>query len=187
MDGVVRTRVGYAGGTTADPTYHRLGDHTESLEIDFDPSTIAYEDLVDVFWLSHDPRRAAYSRQYRSALFFRTDEERLVAERARDRIAARVGVVNTAIEPLQRFYRAEDYHQKYSLRSRRSIMAEFRAMYPEDRAFVDSTAAARVNGWLGGCRDIEQMRRDLPRTGLSASAQEEVRRIATPRGAAAML
>jgi peptide-methionine (S)-S-oxide reductase len=180
MDGVVRTRVGYTGGTTADPTYHRLGDHTESIEVDYDPAVVGYEELLDLFWLSHTPRSPLHSRQYRSAIFYRTDEERIAAEASRERVAARVGQVFTDIEPFDRFYRAEDYHQKYSLRSRHSIMSEFRAMYPDDHAFVDSTAAARVNGWLGGCRDPSQIDRDLPRVGLSREAQAEVRRIVMP-------
>jgi peptide-methionine (S)-S-oxide reductase len=177
----VRTRVGYAGGTTADPTYHRLGDHTESIEIDYDPEVITYDELLDVFWLDHDPRRPSYSRQYRSAIFYRTDEEQAAAEASRDRVAARVGAVHTDIEPLRRFYRAEDYHQKYSLRARRSIMAEFRAMYPDDRDFVDSTAAARVNAWLGGCRDTAQVERELGSLGLTAGAQGELQRLVLPR------
>lgn len=110
---MVRTRVGYAGGTTPSPTYHRLGDHTETIEIDYDPTLIGFEDILDVFWSSHDPRRPAPSRQYRSAVFFRTDEERLAAEESKARAEAAMGQVATSIEPLRAFHLAEDYHQKY--------------------------------------------------------------------------
>jgi len=110
---VLRTRVGYAGGTAPDPTYHRLGDHTETLEVDYDPARVTYEQLLDVFWEEHDPCRPAYSTQYRSAVFYRTDEEREMAEASCARRAERCGRVYTAIEPLKAFHRAEEYHQKY--------------------------------------------------------------------------
>lgn len=110
---MVRTRVGYAGGTLADPTYRRLGDHSETIEVDYDPSVITYADLLDVFWANHDARRAPFSTQYRSAVFYRTEEELAQAEASRSRIEGVHGRVSTAIEPLDRFYRAEAYHQKY--------------------------------------------------------------------------
>jgi hypothetical protein len=96
------------------------------------------------------------------------------AEASRSRIESR-GSVSTAIEPLDRFYRAEDYHQKYYVRASRAIMDAFRATYADDRAFVDSTAAARVNGWVAGCTSATGQGRDLSRVGLSESTQEELR------------
>jgi methionine-S-sulfoxide reductase len=109
----VRTRVGYAGGTTPDPTYHRLGDHSECIEVDYDADVITYEDLLAVFWASHDARARAYSRQYRSAILVRDEEQRAAAGRSKAAIESRLGPVSTAIETLDRFYLAEDYHQKF--------------------------------------------------------------------------
>lgn len=177
----MRTRVGYAGGTTSEPTYHRLGDHSETIEIDYDPRVLTYEDLVAVFLASHSPTRPAYSTQYRSAVFYRTDEERAIALGAIERAQASLGRLFTDVEPLGSFWRAEDYHQKYRLRSHRDLMAEFRAMYPADRDFVDSTAAARINGWLEGSGDRAQIDRELPLTGLSPESQAQVRAHALPR------
>lgn len=134
-----------------------------------------------MFFSSHSPTQPAYSTQYRSAIFYRDDEERRAAERAIDRLQATVGTVHTAVEPFTRFWRAEDYHQKYRLRRYRDVAAEFHAMYPEDRDFVDSTAVARVNGWFDGCGGRLQVERDLPLTGLSQAAQDEVRARAFPR------
>jgi peptide-methionine (S)-S-oxide reductase len=180
----VRTRVGYAGGTLREPTYHHLGDHSETIEIDYDPSLLSYEDLVAVFVSSHNPSSPSFSTQYRSAIFYRTDEERAIAGAALARAEAVRGKLHTAIEPFSAFWRAEDYHQKYRLRSHRELMAEFRAMYPADRDFVDSTTAARVNGWLDGYAESEQVDRELPLTGLSQHAQDEVRGHALPRARA---
>lgn len=180
--------MGYAGGTTVDPTYHRLGDHTETIEIDYDPDVLGYEDLLAIFWARHDARHGSYSRQYRSAVFYRTEEERLAAEAFKARLEASLGSLSTAVEPLGVFTRAEDYHQKYYLRSDRELMAEFRSMYRSDRDFVDSTAAARANGWLEGCGEAGAIARGLPRLGLSEAGIEELRsRIVRVNGAAGRL
>jgi peptide methionine sulfoxide reductase MsrA len=106
--------------------------------------------LLDVFWSAHDARIPAHSVQYRSAILYRTDDEREAAEASKARIEASAGPVSTAIEPLGHFHRAEPYHQKYRLRSRRDLMQEFRARFATDAEFVDSTVSARVNGWLDG-------------------------------------
>ncbi len=175
--------MGYAGGTTPDPTYHAMGDHTETVEIDYDPSVISYDDLLGVFWQGHDPRRPSGSVQYRSAILYRTEEERAEAEASLERVRRVLGTVVTSVEPLKHFHPAEDYHQKYYLRARRELMAEFRAMCPADGDLVDSTAAARVNGWLDGYGTTEEIKDDLPRTGLSHSAQRELQsRIHRSRG-----
>lgn len=168
MPGVVRTRVGYAGGTKKDPTYRSLGDHTESFQVDFDPAKVTYERLLEVFWQGHDPAHAAYSRQYKAVVFFHDDEQERLAEESRDRVAKALGAkVATEILPAGPFTAAEDYHQKYRLRGARDLMAEFRAMYPDEVHFRESTAAARVNGYLDGEGTPEQLKDELPRLGLS--------------------
>jgi peptide-methionine (S)-S-oxide reductase len=181
---VVRTRVGYAGGTTPAPTYHHLGDHSEAIEVDYDPRVLSYRDLLDVFFASHAPTHPALSVQYRSAIFHRTEEEREVAEEAIARAAATSGRIHTALEPFSTFRSAEGYHQKYGLRRYADLTREFRRLYPLERDFVDSTAVARVNGWLSGFATAGQLERELGRTGLSAGAQAFVRSIATPDGTA---
>lgn len=145
------------------------------MEIDYDPSVLTYGDLLVLFWDGHDPRRPSYSTQYRSAVFYRTEAERAEAEAARSRIEAGLGRVHTAIEPLGRFHRAEDYHQKYYLRGRPALAAEFAAIYPDPASFTDSTATARANGWVGGCGVTEQTARDIERLGLSAPGLAELR------------
>lgn len=178
----MRTRVGYAGGTTLAPTYHRLGDHSESIEVDYDPRVLSYRDLLGVFFASHTPTHPSFSVQYRSAVFSRTEAEREAAEEAIARAEATVGRVYVAIEPFRSFHSAEDYHQKYGLRRYRDLTGEFHRLLPHERDFVDSTAVARVNGWLSGCAGVEQLDRELPLTGLSVAAQASVRSAAMPGG-----
>lgn len=108
------TRVGYAGGTTPDPTYQTIGDHSESIQIDYDPDAISYDDLLAEFWAQHSPVRPAHSRQYASIIFYETEDQRRAAEdskRAMEQLLGRT--LYTEIKPFERFYLAEEYHQKY--------------------------------------------------------------------------
>ena len=168
MDGVWRTRVGYAGGTLRQPTYHALGDHTECFEVDFDPQVVSYQDLLDRVWASHDPTRAAFKTQYASVILARDDEQLELAQRSAEETARLLGrPLATRIERLTTFWIAEDYHQKYYLRGHRELAAEMHAIYPDQHDFVDSTAAARLNGYLYGAGTCARLERDLPLLGVS--------------------
>jgi methionine-S-sulfoxide reductase len=117
MDGVVRTRVGYSGGQEKDPTYRSIGDHSETIQIDYDPARISYKKLLFIFWQSHDPTYHAWSRQYMSAIFYHNDEQRKLALETRTfEEKQRNKKIQTEILPFAKFYLAEDYHQKYQLR-----------------------------------------------------------------------
>jgi methionine-S-sulfoxide reductase len=173
---VVRTRVGYAGGQQRNPTYHDLGDHTESLQIDFDSTQVSYGELLDLFWKTHNPCARPGSRQYMSAVFYHSEEQKQLIVSTRDREAGRRGSpVTTQILPATEFWLAEDYHQKYMLRRRSNLMREFQAMYPEEKDFVASTAAARVNGYLGGNGSAAALEKELPMLGLTTGNWETLR------------
>lgn len=137
------------------------------IELDYDPDVISYRELLDVFWSSHDASRPAYSRQYRSAIFVRSEGERVAAEASKTEVEARIGRVATSIEPFVRFHRAEDYHQKYRLRAHPQIVAPLITEAGGDRAMVDSTAAARLNGWLGAYATQDQVAEWIPRALVS--------------------
>ena len=98
---MIRTRVGYTGGTLKDPTYHELGDHSEALQIDFDPGRIGYTELLEFFWKAHNPSSRSWSRQYRNVLFYHDEGQHTAAEESRAETAEkRSRRVRTAIEPL---------------------------------------------------------------------------------------
>lgn len=163
--------MGYAGGTLANPTYHNLGDHTESFQVDFDPSVISYEKLLDLFWESHNPCDKGYSRQYMSAVFAATEEQKRAATESKARLEKQLGMtVKTPILPLGTFTLAEDYHQKYYLRSS-PLMREFKSFYPDARAFTESTAAARANGFVAGDGDPDFVKSEVDKLGLSAESR----------------
>jgi methionine-S-sulfoxide reductase len=173
LPGVILTRVGYAGGARKNPSYHNLGDHSESVQIDFDPSRISYRELLAIFWESHDPTRNSWSRQYRAAIFYHNDEQRIVALETRDKLALETrGEIATAIEPYSGFYIAEDYHQKHSLRLFPEIMKEFITRYTDIKMLIKSEVVTRVNGYLGGYGACESLKKEIEAFGLSDRANE---------------
>jgi peptide-methionine (S)-S-oxide reductase len=180
---VVRTRVGYAGGTKDSPTYHNLGDHSETIQIDYDPTQITYAELLDVFWSSHSPIARPWSLQYASIVFYHDEEQKRLAEKSRDHLAAEAGrPIYTEIVPFDRFYRAEAYHQKYRLRQLPDLLAEFEAIYPDADDFVNSTAVARVNGYLGGHGTLDALQAEIDDLGLSPTATKKLLDFASVRG-----
>jgi peptide-methionine (S)-S-oxide reductase len=172
---VIRTRVGYSGGTKKNPTYHDLGDHSETIQIDFDPRRVSYEQLLDVFWKAHDPTSRSWSRQYRVALFFHNEEQKGTACESRNREAARIkGKIQTEVLPAAEFYPAEDYHQKYYLRQDFVLGTELRRMFRSEHDFVNSTGAARVNGYLGGYGTLSALEKEIDQLGLSEAGRKKL-------------
>ena len=172
---MIRTRVGYAGGTKEDPTYHSLGDHSETIQIEYDPTQISYHDLLDIFWDSHNPAKRSWSRQYMPAVFFHNNEQKRLAMETRNREAAKIqGKIFTEIIPFSEFYLAEAYHQKYRLRQEPDLMKDFSVMYPASADFVASTAAARINGYLSGYGTCADLKAELGGYGLSPAGSEKL-------------
>ncbi|GAB3211449.1 peptide-methionine (S)-S-oxide reductase [Marinactinospora thermotolerans DSM 45154] len=125
--GIITTAVGYQGGFTPNPTYEEvcsgLTGHTEAVRVVFDPARISYADLLKVFWEGHDPTQGMrqgndVGTQYRSAIFYHSEEQREAAESSRDAFQpvltrAGYGSITTEITAAGPFYFAEDYHQQY--------------------------------------------------------------------------
>lgn len=174
---MLRTRVGYTGGTLSHPTYHRLGDHTEALQVDFDPAQVSYGDLLNIFFDSHDADGPPYGAQYRSAIWPGSPEQAEQARRALELAESKAGhKLYSAIEPLGTFTLAEDYHQKYYLRGAGELMRAFAGYSPE--ALTHSRVAARLNGVMGRCADPALIARELPRYGLSPELTAKVQQLA---------
>lgn len=168
--------MGYAGGTLENPTYRRLGDHTETLQIDFDPETISYEELLVVFWDSHSPVSPSFSPQYKAVVFYHNPQQERAARESRGALEEQLRrKIHTEIQPYTAFYLAEDYHQKYYLQNRKSLAAEITSRYPDFMGFVNSTAAARLNGYVSGYGDRESLEAKLESLGLSPAGNEAIR------------
>lgn len=150
-----------------------MGDHTETVQVDYDPSRISYSQLLDVFWQSHRPKSRSWSQQYMNAVFYSDENQRRQAEASKTALAQKIGgKVKTRIVPLRSFTMAEDYHQKYYLRGRGPLEKELMRIYPHHRDFVDSTAAARLNGYVGGHGTKEQLSDELEKLGLSIEGRQ---------------
>jgi len=130
--GVSATAVGYAGGDHPNPSYHDVctgtTGHAEVVEVDFDPEKVSYDQLLDIFWESHDPttrnrQGPDVGSQYRSAVFTHDADQQARAEASRARLDAggrlRRPIV-TEITPASSFHRAEDYHQQYLVKNGRA-------------------------------------------------------------------
>jgi peptide-methionine (S)-S-oxide reductase len=127
LPGVYTTAVGYAAGSTPNPTYREvcsgMTGHAEAVLVVFDPTRIAYDDLLKVFWENHDPTQGMrqgndVGTQYRSGIYTYGDDQQQAAERSRDvyqkQLTARgYASITTEILPAPEFYYAEDYHQQY--------------------------------------------------------------------------
>ncbi len=123
--GVISTRVGYTGGTLDHPTYQQVCSdttgHAEAVEVTFDPSQISYTQLLKIFWQIHDPTQVDrqgpdVGRQYRSAIFYHTEEQRREAESSREQLDSSGRYhrsIATEVLPAGVFWEAEAYHQQY--------------------------------------------------------------------------
>jgi len=125
LDGVLSVTSGYTGGAVKNPTYQQVSlgttGHAEAIEVVYDPATISYERLLDVFWMNVDPtdpqgQFADKGTQYRTAIFYHTEEQQRLAEASKVSLAQSgkfTTPIVTEIAPVTEFYRAEDYHQDY--------------------------------------------------------------------------
>ena len=125
IEGVLDVRAGYTGGTTDNPTYEEVCSgrtgHAEVIQIDFDSSKVGYEELLDLFWVSHDPttlnqQGADVGTQYRSAIYYHSDSQKVMAEKSIDNannIKLYSNPIVTEVSVSDTFYIAENYHQDY--------------------------------------------------------------------------
>ena len=169
---MISTVAGYTGGDEDGPSYRSLGGHTEALLVVYDPRRVSYPELLEVFWSAHNPYHNTSMRQYRNAVFVTDAGQRTAVAQTLRELAERTGQkVRTDVESAGPFFAAEDYHQKYSLRRHGSLYRELSRLYPGEVEFLASTAAARINGILGGHGSLAQLRREIDGFGLSAAGR----------------
>ena len=123
IEGVVKTSVGYTGGSAPDPSYEQVCSgttgHAEAVEVWFDPTLVSYDELLNAFWSMHDPTTPNrqgwdFGSQYRSAIFVHDQEQERLATASRDQHQAKLSrPIVTEIVPAPTFYDAEEYHQRY--------------------------------------------------------------------------
>lgn len=136
LNGVISVMPGYAGGKLSHPSYQMvstgLTGHAEVVRIEFDPSIISYEDLLEVFWAVHDPttlnrQGADVGTQYRSVIFYNSPEQKKAAENSRKRLQESGELkapIVTKIEPLKECFTAEEYHHNYYNNNRQNMYCQ---------------------------------------------------------------
>ncbi|MCR2804089.1 peptide-methionine (S)-S-oxide reductase MsrA [Paenibacillus soyae] len=164
MPGVVRTRVGYSGGHTPNPTYRDMGDHTETVLVEFAPALLPFRQIVNVFWDRHNPYNINdyKGRQYQSLLLYedetqRADIETVLEERRKKGLER----PDTEIRTFSTFYPAEERHQKYYLKRFPHAFETVMSIFGEHDAFNDSTLAARLNGLAKGYTSLERIKAEI--------------------------
>ncbi|XP_067122581.1 peptide methionine sulfoxide reductase [Centruroides vittatus] len=132
---------------------------------------MSYQELLDMFWKLHDPT-TCHKRQYMSAIFYHDEEQKKLAEESKakkQKVTSREIV--TKILPMEKFYEAEDYHQKYILRNYDDI---FDTIGLDGKALINSHAAARINGYLGGYGKKSDFEKEWKTLGLSEEVAEMI-------------
>jgi len=122
IKGVIKTTVGYMGGTTKNPSYEDVctdkTGHAEVVQVQFDNKIVKYEELLDVFWKIHDPtqlNRQGFDigTQYQSVIFYHNEKQKILAEKSKNKQEKSKKQIVTEIVPAKEFYKAEEYHQNY--------------------------------------------------------------------------
>lgn len=178
-----RTAVGYCGGAKPNPSYRKVcndatfGDYAESVTVDFDPSVISYEGILDGFFRTHDAVASGRSRQYASIIFTHDDSQAAAAAKA---VAARPGV-QTLIEEAAPFWEAEAYHQKWLLQRKRPLflalgMMERDELLGPSATTLNAVAAAKVQPRIA----LERLEQLVVRGDLSPAAQGRIAALIDP-------
>ena len=125
VDGVIKVESGYSGGHVDNPTYQQIGTgvtgHAECLNIVYDTTKVSYDELLEIFWQTHDPTTLNrqgndVGPQYRSVIFYRNEKQKSIAESYKlklDKSGAFARPIVTTLEPMKKFFKAENYHQNY--------------------------------------------------------------------------
>jgi peptide methionine sulfoxide reductase msrA/msrB len=154
LEGVYRTKVGYCGGTTEKPTYRSIGDHTESLLVEYCPATTSYRDLLRAFFKYHQPNKTRLLKQYESIIFPSNGEEYEQALEIKGEFERKQKfkcATTIQMSCPSKFTTAEEYHQKYYLRQNLDIMDYLQdklSLDPNSEAFTFGMLSTKLNAYM---------------------------------------
>ena len=169
---MIRTRVGYAGGTSKRPGYEDLGDHTEAVNISYDPKKVSFEKLISLFWENHNPRTPT-QQQYKSIIFHHDEEQRVIAQNSLLLAQKNTSIeIHTEIHPSVAYFVAENYHQKYILQQHPWLIVALQIQTGDE--FIRNHVCAKLNGYLAGYGELEEFDIIAEQLGLSKKMIEYV-------------
>lgn len=154
-----------------------MGDHSECLQLEFDPKEITYKEVVDTFWSNHNPMRSSYrGRQYMSILFYHDDLQKQISLQRKKKWEKELnGTIVTEMLPFSSFYLAEDRHQKYFLKRWPHAVEALTRLYPSHEELINSTLAARLNGFVKGYGSLNNIKQEIvEKWNLSTKESAEV-------------
>jgi len=170
--GVLRTKVGYSGGSKPNPYYRNLGDHVECVSLDYDPTKLSYEKVLDLFWNNHEyGLTTRVKRQYMSLILYHSAEQKAAALKSikSERVNRVPEVIITEIAEAGEFYPAEDYHQKYRLQAHTNFIKKL-GLSGEN--LLTSHVAAKLNGYMVGVGGVKQFQQEVSSFGLDNGQKE---------------
>jgi len=171
------TTVGYAGGETPNPSYYKLGDHKECVDIYFDPCVTSYSKILELFWRSHDPT-VKTSSQYSSIILTHNLTQATLATQSLQGQTKRYDTkVLTRQVEFYSFHRAEEKHQKNQLRRHPALLACLRW----EKSLSASYVATRLNGYVGGHGAMDKFNKEWELLGLNKDMAAYVRSIIIKR------
>ncbi|APC85354.1 peptide-methionine (S)-S-oxide reductase [Clostridium botulinum] len=175
LDGVVKTYVGYTGGNTLFPTYNSIGDHLETLEVYYDSSKIAFENLLTIFEKNHNYIVRPNLLQYYSAIFYNNENEKeLCLDWKKNKKEELKTEVLTRISPIEKFYYAEFYHQKYYVQLEPIIMSNLRSKFSTGNDLISSPLCHKLNAYLAGYGSLKELNKEIEDFNLSEDAKNRL-------------
>lgn len=153
---MVHSYVGYAGGSTENPTYNSIGDHAETVKVIYDPKIISYEELVDFYIENTDANFRPMSGQYRYIVFYENEkQEEYINNLQKQRIENEEQYFT--VKQLTDFYMAEDYHQKYQLRLNKTLFNQTLTLFENEEELINSHLATKLNSYYSNQVTKEEM------------------------------
>ncbi|KGO13234.1 peptide-methionine (S)-S-oxide reductase [Clostridium botulinum] len=175
LDGVVKTYVGYTGENTLFPTYNSIGDHLETLEVYYDSSKIAFENLLTIFEKNHNYIVRPNLLQYYSAIFYNNENEKeLCLDWKKNKKEELKTEVLTRISPIEKFYYAEFYHQKYYVQLEPVIMSNLRSKFSTGNDLISSPLCHKLNAYLAGYGSLKELNKEIEDFNLSEDAKNRL-------------
>lgn len=165
------------------PTYKQIGDHTETVEIDFNPAIISYGEILELFWKGHHPNRKNYKgRQYMSLLLYHDKQQKNAIEQKKTALEKELHKeIQTEVSTYRGFTLAEERHQKYFLKRYPDAIKQLTELYPSFTAFNDATLTARLNSFVRGLGTMAGIKNEISQWPVSRQEKEilleSVRRI----------
>ncbi|EPY6470179.1 peptide-methionine (S)-S-oxide reductase [Clostridium sporogenes] len=175
LDGVIKTYVGYTGGNTLFPTYNSIGDHLETVEIYYNSSKITFENLLIVFEKNHNYTTRPSLSQYNSAILYNNENEKeLCLNWKKSKEEELNKEVLTKISPIEKFYYAEFYHQKYYVQLEPVIMSNLRSKFSTGNDLISSPLCHKLNAYLAGYGSLKELNNEIKDFNLSKDAKNRL-------------